>query len=385
MLDASHKSHIPRLRFPEFQEDWRPSHTGEAFRNSRTKGEAGLPIYSVTMDRGLVPRDTLERHMAADAADDINLRAQKGDLVYNMMRMWQGAVGLAQKECMVSPAYVVLASKNGISSEFFNFWFKSARTLHLLWAYSQGLTNDRLRLYFDDFAQIPVHIPAFAEQEKIAAFLSAIDAKLEALRQKHTALIRYKSELMQKLFNQQVRFTRDDGSAFPGWRVTELGSVLDYLQPTNFLVTSTDYDDSFEIPVLTAGKTFILGYTNETSGIYSQQLPVIIFDDFTTASKFVDFPFKAKSSAIKLLINRSEDNSLRLIFEMMCQLNFVAGDHKRHWISEFQFLKISLPHPDEQRKIVEALSAMDAKIWAVADQISAMKAFKTGLLQQMFV
>lgn len=150
MPDALQKPHVPKLRFPEFQGDWKPSHAGDAFRNSRAKGEAGLPIYSVTIDRGLVPRDTLDRQLAADAEDGVNLRAQKGDLVYNMMRMWQGAVGLAEQECMVSPAYVVLAPKKGTSSEFFNFWFKSARMLHLLWAYSHGLTNDRLRLYFDD-------------------------------------------------------------------------------------------------------------------------------------------------------------------------------------------------------------------------------------------
>lgn len=105
-------SAAPKLRFPEFKDPWKPGHAGDAFNNSRAKGEAGLPIYSVTMDRGLVRRDSLDRHMAADAADGQNLRAQRGDIVYNMMRMWQGAVGLAQEESMVSPAYVVLSPKD---------------------------------------------------------------------------------------------------------------------------------------------------------------------------------------------------------------------------------------------------------------------------------
>ena len=143
----------PRLRFPEFKEPWKPGHAGDAFKNSRAKGAAGLPIYSVTMDRGLVRRDSMDRHMAADAADGQNLRAQRGDVVYNMMRMWQGAVGLAPEECMVSPAYVVLSPKKHTSAQFFDQWFKGKRMLYLLGAYSHGITSDRLRLYADDFAR----------------------------------------------------------------------------------------------------------------------------------------------------------------------------------------------------------------------------------------
>ena len=142
---------VPELRFPEFEGEWKDSKAGDAFTNSRAKGETGLPLYSVTMDRGLVRRDSLDRHMHGDAADETNLRAQTGDIVYNMMRMWQGAAGIAKEECMVSPAYVVLAPKQQTSSAFFKYRIENARMLYLLWAYSHGLTSDRLRLYFADF------------------------------------------------------------------------------------------------------------------------------------------------------------------------------------------------------------------------------------------
>jgi type I restriction-modification system DNA methylase subunit len=85
------------------------------------------------------------------------------------------------------------------------------------------------------------------------------------------------------------------------YEMVELGKILDYEQPTNYIVEKTDYKDEYRTPVLTAGKTFILGYTNETRGIFESPLPVIIFDDFTTATKLVDFPFKVKSSAMKIL------------------------------------------------------------------------------------
>ncbi len=100
------------------------------------------------------------------------------------------------------------------------------------------------------------------------------------------------------------------------WDVKKLRDFLDYEQPTEYLVTDTEYNDNNQIPVLTAGKTFILGYTNEEHGIFNK-LPVIIFDDFTTAIKFVDFPFKAKSSAMKMLIPKNDKANMRFVYEIM--------------------------------------------------------------------
>ena len=115
------------------------------------------------------------------------------------------------------------------------------------------------------------------------------------------------------------------------WKV--LGKVAKYEQPTKYLVLSTDYSDNFETPVLTAGKTFILGYTNETDGIYKAlETPVIIFDDFTTANKWVDFDFKAKSSAMKMISSANETKTLsKYIYYWLNTLpsELVDGDHKR--------------------------------------------------------
>ena len=163
-----------------------------------------------------------------------------------------------------------------------------------------------------------------------------------------------------------------------------MGEVLEYEQPTKYLVSNTEYSDEYSIPVLTAGKSFVLGYTNETHGIYRKDLPVIIFDDFTTASKFVDFPFKAKSSAMKILKLRTEGN-LRFIFEALQHLEFVVGGHERHWISKFSYLTVDLPGPAEQDKIAAFLIALDSKIALVAEQLKRVREFKTGLLQKMFV
>lgn len=166
------------------------------------------------------------------------------------------------------------------------------------------------------------------------------------------------------------------------WDVVSLGDVLEYEQPTKYLVETTDYDNSYSTPVLTAGKSFILGYTNERSGIY-ENLPAIIFDDFTTASKYVDFPFKAKSSAMKILKVRNKEYPTNLFYEYLNSVEFEAGTHKRYWISEYQNLKIPLPPLKEQEKIADILSTADDKIDAIAIQIEKAETLKKGLLQKL--
>jgi len=266
---------------------------------------------------------------------------------------------------------------------FFHALLKTDKVRDDMTSRSGGST--RYNIGQDSLASVTVHIPTLPEQQKIAAFLGAVDAKLAALAARQAALARFKAGLMQKLFSQQLRFSRDDGKAFPDWEEKRLGEVVDYEQPTKYLVSSTDYSDDFPTPVLTAGKTFILGYTDETHGIYNGPFPVIIFDDFTTSSKFVEFPFKAKSSAMKILRASSTDMQIKIVFELLQMLNFSPDSHQRHWISKFSEMQIMFPHPDEQAKIADALSAMDAKIQAVADQVAKLQTFKKGLLQQMFV
>lgn len=144
------------------------------------------------------------------------------------------------------------------------------------------------------------------------------------------------------------------------WAMVALEDILDYEQPTKYIVESIDYDDSYSTPVLTAGKTFLLGKTNETSGIFKESLPVIIFDDFTTASKYVDFPFKVKSSAMKILHAKNERINIKYVYYAIQNLDFPINEHKRYWISEYSKLQIPLPPLDVQQQIVAELDGYAA-------------------------
>lgn len=226
---------------------------------------------------------------------------------------------------------------------------------------------------------ILIALPPLNEQEIIAEILTTWDNAII----KQQELIKSKEEqkkgLMQKLLSGEVRF---DGFS-DEWKFIKLGDLLDYEQPTQYLVSDTSYSDEYKTPVLTAGKTFILGYTNETDGIFTRDLPVIIFDDFTTANKFVDFPFKAKSSAMKILKPKNKSVNIKLIYEIMQMINFVADDHKRYWISEYQELDIKLPSKEEQKKIAEVLSLADEEIKNLKNELKEQKQQKKALMQKL--
>ncbi len=143
-----------------------------------------------------------------------------------------------------------------------------------------------------------------------------------------------------------------------GVEFRKLGEMLEYDQPNKYCVTSKEFDKSYPTPVLTAGKTFILGYTNEKDNIYqaSKNAPVIIFDDFTTATQWVDFPFKVKSSAMKILFSKNPTINIRFIFFYMQTIPYnIGGEHARHWISRYSQLEVPIPPLEIQQEIVKIL------------------------------
>ena len=170
------------------------------------------------------------------------------------------------------------------------------------------------------------------------------------------------------------------------WEERKLGEIFNYEQPTKYIVKSTEYDDTFNTPVLTAGKSFLLGYTDEITGIKNATVenPVVIFDDFTTGSHYVDFPFKIKSSAMKLLSLNDNSDNFYFMFNTLKNIKYVPQSHERHWISKFSEFEIYKPSQEEQQKIGSFFKQLDNTIALHQRKLDLLKEQKKGYLQKMF-
>ncbi len=297
-------------------------------------------------------------------------------LVRGMTLLKDFPVGYATREVAFNQDLKALIPNENIDGLFLSFLLvaEKGKVLKLVSVAGHGTGRLDTTLIKSLIVQIPPH----DEQKKIAQILSTWDKAIATTEQLLNNSQKQKKALMQQLLTGKKRFSDFKGD----WKHVELGSLLEYKQPTPYLVKSTDYNDDYETPVLTAGKTFVLGYTNESEGIYKDKLPVIIFDDFTTDSKFVDFPFKAKSSAMKILTAR-DDVSIKYVFEAMQMLDFTIGGHQRHWISIFSNLKIAIPEIAEQQKIASVLSTADSEIKTLKQQLNRLEQEKKALMQQL--
>jgi len=277
-----------------------------------------------------------------------------------------GKYTLNQRICSFKP----------INSNSLYLFYKLNRNKYFL-DFDSGVGQTNLKK--SEVLDCPVVLPPDkTEQTAIATVLSDADALIKKLEKLIEKKKRIKQGMMQELLTGKRRL--------PGfsdkWETKKLRELLDYEQPTKYLVKDTEYSDNNNIPVLTAGKTFVLGYTVEESGVF-QNLPTIIFDDFTTATKYVDFPFKAKSSAMKMLIPKSEGINLKFVFGKMQLIDFKLGGHKRYWISEYQNIEINIPKPDEQTAIAKIISSMDAEIEKLESQLTKYQNIKQGMMQTL--
>jgi type I restriction enzyme S subunit len=340
--------------------------------------ESGIPIIKIgsLIDGSGIREDNLTFIKTEMAHQFDNFKLREGDI---LMALTGGTLG---KVC-VFPKRETTYLQNYRVGNFIPFTNASREyILHLLQSYIiqdriMNLVNEAAQPNFgkQDFDKIKVSLPPLPEQTAIAQLLSTWDNAIT----KTKALIAQKEQrkkwLMQNLLTGKMRLKGFDGE----WEDIELGELLNYEQPTKHLVKDTLYNNLYATPVLTAGKTFILGYTNEENGICTD-LPVVIFDDFTTASKYVDFPFKAKSSAMKLLRPKSTAN-LKYVFEAMQQMQYAVGGHERHWISKFVYLTVPCPSLEEQTAIAKVLQAADKEIQLLKTKCGKLKEQKKGLMQ----
>ena len=238
--------------------------------------------------------------------------------------------------------------------------------------------------------EVETTVPSKAEQQAIGSFFSRLDSLITLHQRKYDKLVIFKKSMLEKMFpkdGESVPEIRFAGFTDP-WEQRKLGELFDYEQPQPYIVRGTEYDDSFPTPVLTAGQSFVLGYTNEKQGIKmaSPEHPVIIFDDFTTSSHFVDFPFKVKSSAIKLLTLRDKNEDIHFAYQVLQNIAYTPVSHERHWISKFATFATLMPEcKSEMQAIGHFMSNLDGLITLHQRKLELLRNIKKSLLDKMFV
>lgn len=385
---------VPNIRFKGFTDDWEQRKLGEVFEqtsNFVNPNEHDIELWSLTVEDGLTPKsERYSREFLVKKEGNFK-EVRPGDIVYNPMNITLGAVGFnsMSKSVAVSGYYTTMIAKEENDAYYINTWLKSPKALFLYKTYATGSLIEKQRVQFPTLSIIPASFPSFAEQQKIGEYFSNLDNLITLHQRKCEQTKELKKFMLQKMFPKKGE--KNPEIRFPGftddWEQRKLGEILKYEQPGPYIVNSTDYDESFLTPVLTAGQSFILGYTNETEGIKdaSSEKPVIIFDDFTTSSHLVAFPFKVKSSAMKLLSLRKNEDDIYFMVNSLKNINYVPTSHERHWISIFSEFNIPIPCNNvEQQKIGEYFSNLDHLITLHQRKCEQLKELKKFMLQNMF-
>ena len=366
---------VPNLRFPEFRGEWEKFRNDSLFNvvSEKNKGKQITSVLSASQTDGMVSRDSLGIDIKFEEDSIKNYKiVHEGDYVIHL-RSFQGGFAFSDRVGVCSPAYTILRPTQQISYGFLKPFFMSNKFIDSLRLVTYGI-RDGKSISVEEWLKLNTNLPSVEEQKKISIFLSLLDDRIATQIKIIEDLKKLKSAIRAKVFKQLE-------SSCECW--SEIGNMLQYEQPSKYLVASTEYSDSYATPVLTANKCIILGYTDEEFGIYSKG-ECVIFDDFTMDVKFVNVPFKVKSSAIKILTSNS-GNDLYFVYEHLQNLGLVSEEHKRHYISEIEPMIVACPTFEEQQNISNLLRSFDRKIEYANRELTLYNKQKQYLLSQMFI
>ena len=399
-MATENKKYIPALRFPEIQNDgeWKTDTMETIFdiKNGYTPSKSNSSFW----DNGTIPWFRMEDirkngHILSDSIQHVTPAAVKNAGLfpaYSIIVATTATIGehaLIIVDSLANQQFTFLTKRKSFDNKLDMMYFHYFMFIIDEWCKKNTNAGGLLSVNMDSFKKLTIPYPSsLSEQKIIADCFVSIDKEIDATKRKFDLLKEHKKGLMQRLFTAKGKTTpelrfpefQNDGE----WIPRPLSDILNYEQPTPYIVEDDTYKKE-GTPVLTANKGFILGYTDESFGIYSK-LPVIIFDDFTTDKKYVDFSFKIKSSAMKLLTLKDEErDNLRFIFECMSNIVFEEKEHKRYYISEYQHINIYVPSSlQEQNQIADTLLSVDKQISEYDKKIKALELHKKGLMQQLF-
>ena len=386
---------VPALRFPEFTEEWKRIKVSDLldFYSTNSLSWEQLeyePNEPYNLHYGLIhiglstlidmTKDKLPSIKDGNVPKKYEL-CEEGDIAFadasedtNEVAKVVEFYDLDGKKVLCGLHTIHGRNNNGLTAKgFLGYCFSSTVFHNQIRRIAQG--TKIYSISTRNFSEIFVGLPSRNEQQKIATLLRLIDERIATQNKIIEDLKKLKSAIRKRIFTSLKNEHTEN---------YEINQLFAYEQPSAYIVANDEYSaDTTLTPVLTANKGFVLGYTDEDFGIY-QKGECIIFDDFTMDAKYVSFPFKVKSSAIKILTAKLNVN-LRFMFEYLSYLGLKSEEHKRHYISEIASLVIELPSKETQNRIANLMTSLDNKL-ALEEKVKAKyEDKKQYLLSQMFI
>ena len=388
MTMTTNKNHnspnVPNLRFPEFEGEWEKHLLTDfmSFKNGMNPEAKrfgnGVKFISVMdiLNNQFIYYDNIRASVEIADGDLDTYGVKYGDILFQRSSETLEDVGQANVYLDSKPAvfggFVIRGKSKGNYNPLFFRYLLTSPTVRKR-VIVKGAGAQHFNIGQDGLSKVCIDIPCIKEQEKIARLLALLDERIATQNKIIDKLQSLIKGLRNKIFGKLRKNV--------GFNAM-IGDVLGYEQPQSYIVEDTEYVDE-GTPVLTANKAFVLGYTSETEGIYDKG-DCIIFDDFTLDCKYVDFPFKVKSSAIKILTAENKE-LLRYTFEFLKYLDLSTDEHKRHYIAETQNQEFILPTTQIVRTISHTFSVLSLRMETVIKQRLLFEKQKQYLLRQMFI
>ncbi len=369
----------PRLRFPEFQGAWEEKPTKSFLKLSQITGSNGFDARKITVK--LWGKGAIEKKESIKGSEQTKYYKRKaGQLIYSKLDFLNCAFAIIPQELDGFESTVDLPAfdfTGSISPEFALTRFVQRSFYEKFGSTADGSRKAR-RVHEDIFLDFQIALPTLPEQQKIAAFLTAVDAKIAAEQQRQALLQRYKKGVMQKLFTQTMRFTQDDGTPFPDWEEKRLGEVLK-------IGSGRDYQHLSKGSVPVYGTGGLMTYVDEW--LYDGESVCIGRKGTIDKPQFL----KGKFWTVDTLFytHSYERVSAKFVLAIFQLINWKEHNEASGVPSlsktTIKKIRVKIPHPTEQQKIADHLTALDTQITAATTHITTLQTFKKGLLQQLFV
>ena len=381
----------PKLRFPGFDEPYKKCRIGDIYAERNQRGAGDMELLSVTMNDGVMPRSEIEGKDNS-SEDKSNYKVVcEGDMVYNSMRMWQGANGISDYDGIVSPAYTVLMPIEEIDNRYFAALFKTPNLINEFRKNSQGLTSDTWNLKYPQIRPIKLYIPSLQEQNKISSFIGTLEERIGKQRQLVDSLKKYKRGLNHKLLSE-----------IDGHCNHELGTVCsivgggtpDTLRP-EYWKGNVEWFTPSEIGkskyVLSSlRKISRLGISNSSAKLLPAGA-VLLTTRATLGEMSIARSECSTNQGFQSLIADSKRvlpeylYYLQILIKPWCE-KYASGNTFRE-ISKASLSKCVVPVPclNSQKRIVCILSRIDDLIETHERANDSLTQIKEGLLQQLFI